>query len=437
MIEVVYNFPPEINGERLGDFVKAFEFAVAIWESEISSPVPIRIQANFRPLAPGVLGSAGPNRFWTTGDVYWPDALADQLFGIDVTNVVLGTIEPDINTNFSTTFGWYLGTDGKAPPGTYDFVTVVLHELGHGLGFVGTGFALSDGSLGIYGFSDGLPAVYDTFIEDGNGTSIAEVAAPNEVSAPLGAFLTSNNLFNNSPSAQAALGRKPKIYAPTTFNGGSSYSHWDEATFPPSDPNSLMTPQLGFQEANHNIGDITRGMFHDHGWTLSQDCDAPHPADLSQPCRITGITLDPLFPAPLCDDPGVFSAEGGAFGPVGSHVVSFRIEGIDPFNQPLDPSGYLVKIDGETYPLSFVGYDNFEGEQYFYGFALGVTAMGPGVDVTIEMDPHCKLTVHDVYDAPECEGPCEATAGTLRAGNTPGCLNGKEVFLKARRRHGA
>ncbi|UFH55179.1 hypothetical protein [Spirosoma sp. KNUC1025] len=46
---------------------QAFQYAVDIWSTLITSPVPIRIQANWVSLAPNLLGSAGPasyrNRF--------------------------------------------------------------------------------------------------------------------------------------------------------------------------------------------------------------------------------------------------------------------------------------------------------------------------------------------------------------------------------------
>ena len=60
----------------------------------------------------------------------------------------------------------------------------------------------------------------------------------------------------------------PKIYAPSEFDGGSSYSHWDENIFLAGDINSLMTPQIARGEANHTPGDITLGFFKDMGWSI-------------------------------------------------------------------------------------------------------------------------------------------------------------------------
>src|SRR5690606_5137635 len=45
--------------------------------------------------------------------------------------------------------------------------------------------------------------------------------------------------------------------------------HWDEEAFPAGEVNSLMTPFLGFAEANHNVGPITKGLFADMGWEIN------------------------------------------------------------------------------------------------------------------------------------------------------------------------
>ena len=82
---------------------------------------------------------------------------------------------PDIVATFNSDFDdCYLGTDGSAPIGTIDFVSVVLHELCHGIGFVGSG-GVDDAGQGSWG-QQNLPIVYDTFPEDGGGTRIIDTA---------------------------------------------------------------------------------------------------------------------------------------------------------------------------------------------------------------------------------------------------------------------
>lgn len=114
----------------------AFQFAVDIWQSKITSAVPIVVNANWIPLSPGVLGSAGANNFFANfsgaplASTWYPAAMANKLAGFDLDTSGSGH---DINANFNSNFtDWYLGTDGNPPFNQYDFVSVVLHELGHG-----------------------------------------------------------------------------------------------------------------------------------------------------------------------------------------------------------------------------------------------------------------------------------------------------------------
>jgi hypothetical protein len=241
----------------------AFQFAVDIWDSLIDTPQPVVIDADFVALGPGVLGSAGANfihRNFTNAPVantWYPDALANQISGSDLNPDV------DINADFSSTFNFYFGTDGNPGFGQFDFVSVVLHEIGHGLGFFGFGRDAGGGQGAIDFF--GSPGIYDTFVENGSGTSILSFADP---SAALLTQFTGGDLFIDAPLTTAANGGNPaEIFTPNPFQGGSSYSHWDELTFNGT-PNSLMTPQIGAQEVIHDPGPLTLALFQDMGYEV-------------------------------------------------------------------------------------------------------------------------------------------------------------------------
>ena len=72
-------------------------------------------------------------------------ALANQLAGQD-----LNPAAPDMVVKFAEDTEWYLGLDGRVPEGVYDMVTVALHEMGHGLGYLGS--ANHNGNSGFLGF---------------------------------------------------------------------------------------------------------------------------------------------------------------------------------------------------------------------------------------------------------------------------------------------
>lgn len=242
----------------------AFQAAVDIWASQLTSPVPIEVNARFEPLGAGILGSAGPSSYVilnSTGLVY-PIALANRIFGSDIFPG-----DADIDASFAIDRNdWYFGTDGNPPSGQIDFETVVLHELGHGLGFLAS--ARFTNGQGRYGFtSQDIPQVFDTFMIDGNSNKLTDTSIYANPSSALGSTYQSNNLFFDGPSANAAAGGSPpKLYAPFPFQDGSSISHLDETTYPAGNPDSLMTPVLKFSEAIHDPGQITRGLFADLGW---------------------------------------------------------------------------------------------------------------------------------------------------------------------------
>ena len=261
----------------------AFQYAVDVWDSLIRSPVPIKIDATFTDLGGYedekiILGAARPASWKSPGslDLWFVDALADKRAGRDLTDG-----KPDIITRFNSheDVSWYFGTDGNTPADKMDFVSAVLHEIGHGLGF--SSFARQENfstfSVGRFSPSAGrgelrsgspeLPQIYDFFVVNGSETTITSFPDPS--THLLGQF-TSNNLFwNGGKGIEANGGVRPQLYAPSKWYQGSSYAHLDEVTFPAGDANSLMTPGFDRQEAIHNPGPITLGIFEDMGWTIN------------------------------------------------------------------------------------------------------------------------------------------------------------------------
>lgn len=252
----------------------AFQAAVDIWSGLLSSPVPINVQAQFTSLGTNVLGSAGAQYIWRdftgapTASTFYVDALADKLHGSDMYGGQF-----DILASFNSGFAnWYFGTDGATPAGEYDFESVVLHELGHGLGFLGSAnVANGSGSVG----TSGYPIAFDRMTVTETGAPLLGFVNP---SAALAAQLTKGynaanphgpGVYWGGANGVAALGgQTARLYTPSTWTPGSSYSHLDENAFPAGNPNSLMTPALSGAEAIHNPGPVTLGMFADLGWSV-------------------------------------------------------------------------------------------------------------------------------------------------------------------------
>ncbi len=247
----------------------AFQFAVDIWASLLQSEVTITIIANWQTLGNGVLGTASPGETFRNfegaplNDIEYPAALAEKL-----ARKPLNTSgAADITANFNNAVDWYFGTDGNTPAGKFDLVTVVLHELGHGLGITGSVAPNNAITTARWGAFEGAPRIYDYFMVNNLGQQLIDEDEFTNNSAEMLSLVSSNNLFFNSPIAQGVnAGTNPRLFSPSPFNPGSSVSHLDESDFPSGNANSLMTPFVGSAEAIHDPGEIILGMFADMGW---------------------------------------------------------------------------------------------------------------------------------------------------------------------------
>ncbi len=230
----------------------AFEYAASIWESLLVSNVPIKINACWAPLPTGVLGSSGPTYLSLINSRYVVAALANAMLGYD-TNSSVADMSITYSSNFASNF--YYGTDQNTPFNQYDFASIVLHEIAHGLGFIGMYYWNGSQVVG-----SSYPYAYDMFTRDGSGTYIRTLTNP-----ALTSTLVGGSAYFDGPNARAANGGDwAKLYTPSPWRSGSSYSHLDEIFN--GTENALMTYSISNGESVHNPGPVTMGIFKDIGW---------------------------------------------------------------------------------------------------------------------------------------------------------------------------
>ena len=261
------------NGSTLGaQRLIAFQYAANIWGRFLASPVEIKVDANLDPLTcsstSATLGAAGTKTVHRDfagvllSNTWYPQALANSMSGVDI------SASSDIAAHFNSAIGttctfplvWYYGLDGNPPGGTLDFVSVVIHELGHGLGFQSF-VDLTSGTKLI-----GLDDVFSLNLEDDSTGKLyphmtdAERVAASQNTGNL--RWVGSHLIAASGTLTAGVDSSGHVqmYAPNPQQPGSSVSHFDTAVT----PNEMMEPF--YTGANHNLL-LTLRLLADLGWT--------------------------------------------------------------------------------------------------------------------------------------------------------------------------
>jgi hypothetical protein len=243
----------------------AVEYAAGILESVLPAGIHITVLATWEKITTaGVLAQASTTDLISGWDInaqvpyaMYPIALAEKISGKSFNKESEGDIVLFVNSSVN----WYMGTDGKTLSLKYDLVTVVLHELIHGLGFIDSMTAGT--TTASYGIS-GVPMIYDTFVENAAGKRLTDTLLFKNPSIDLKTALTSGQLYFNGPLIHYYSGARARLYAPATFDVGSSVSHLDEDTYVTI--NSLMTPIIDMGEAVHDPGKFTMSILGDLGW---------------------------------------------------------------------------------------------------------------------------------------------------------------------------
>jgi hypothetical protein len=169
----------------------AFTYAANIWGATLTSAVPIIIDAAFVvqtcTATSAVLGSAGSTivRRDFAGapraGTWYSYALANKLQGSDGATPPGGA---QIRARFNVSLGtpgcleasrWYYGLDGNEGTNGVDFVAVLMHEMGHGLGFQN----FTSGSTGAFLGTPPFPSIWDHFLLDATN-NVSWVAATPE-----------------------------------------------------------------------------------------------------------------------------------------------------------------------------------------------------------------------------------------------------------------
>jgi uncharacterized repeat protein (TIGR01451 family) len=152
-----------------------------------------------------------------------------------------------------------------------DLVTVLTHELAHGLGFL----TFTNGQTGAQ--FNGSPSISDDFLLDNSTNKTWTVMSNSERKA---SALNTGHLVWNGGNVMSAIPQvlqrqgssftgadangRALMYAPAPYQPGSSVSHWDRSM----SPNQLMEPAIN-ADLTHEVApplDLTFPLLEDIGW---------------------------------------------------------------------------------------------------------------------------------------------------------------------------
>lgn len=265
------------NDPTLGASRRAsFEYAMAIWANRLAGNITVRVNAAMDPdggtANSAGLGFAGPGTAWSNfsgtpqNDTWYVNAIANQLAGTDIDNgsefEVYAVFNSDVDNQVVLgSSDWYYGLDESTANGDISFVRVVLHEFGHALGFIGLVDTDNSGDNPTGNYESNIPSSYDRLVRRGNASNTAMTSL---TQSQRQAALTSDNLYWFGPVTFTSSGQRIRLYAPTTWEPGSSYSHFREGT-PVQGVEELMEP---FYDTELLGLTNTDDVFDDIGWNL-------------------------------------------------------------------------------------------------------------------------------------------------------------------------
>lgn len=272
--------------------LNAFQYAATLWGQNLkpgSSAQPgliVHVGANFDPLpcttTSGILGQAGAQTLHSDfpnaplAGIWYPQALANSIAGVDLdptTSDISATFNSDVDN--PTCLGatrWYYGLDAKPGPGNIDLVTVVLHELAHGLGFQ----PFLDETTGVRPLN--INDAFLVLLEQHNGSPsrFADMTTDAQRKA---AMVSGDNLHwlgsYTDASASALLtsgiaSGHVQMYAPAPVQPGSSVAHFSDILT----PNQLMEPS--YVGPTHDVL-LASEVLRDIGWRTTRSVPLSSP----------------------------------------------------------------------------------------------------------------------------------------------------------------
>jgi len=263
-----------LTGSLTAPQITATEHALNLWSAQLGSTFPVNINVSTFYLNSSTIGrSYTQPQYWNPSTSMWySSALGNQLAGYNIApgmnNIVL-----EMNTYYT----WYYGVTGNPSSSQYDWITIMLHEVNHGLGFAP--LVCQDGEYRYFtsggSSTTSFPGIFDYQLYDGtSGNNLTTFSVSERAKK-----VVSNDLYSGRPGSYLLSsngGSRVKIYAPKNWANASSVAHWDDgvsfSTF------MKWSINYGFRCITINSREI--GIMRDMGWSVAPTISISGPASI-------------------------------------------------------------------------------------------------------------------------------------------------------------
>ncbi len=144
-----------------------------------------------------------------------------------------GPTLPDMQLTVNWNYTYNLDADDPGPM-EFDLLSVLIHEITHGIGFLasiayndsGCGGGTRPNGTGWTGSQPDIYTAFDTFLVTGNNNYFIN-SSFNYIGQNNYFLGVDNGVYCSASGATGLWGTRPRIYAPSVYECGSSISHWN------------------------------------------------------------------------------------------------------------------------------------------------------------------------------------------------------------------
>ncbi len=220
--------------------INAVTTTLNIWDDTFRNTASRKIEAtiSWGALEEGVLAGSFSNYVDYAGENY-NAATSTEVIWKEGGDVTLKEGEMDFRLQFNPIYGFSVAN--TTPRDSTDFISVLLHEIGHNVGF---------NSLNNAEAYEGFYTIWDSLITDAQG------------------FHPGDAGFNYQTGVSYTIGSGGlTVYNPAVYAPGSSMSHVDSK----SDPNALMQYSIGEGVQRRDLSTLEKALLAEMGWVLKDD----------------------------------------------------------------------------------------------------------------------------------------------------------------------